>query len=152
MDTAKEIAASELFNGLGSDDVAAFAGIAHEVSYQPEDKVYAAGDAGDAMYVIAAGTFAVRVLDDDGLEVDVAQLKTGTYFGEMEVIGGMNRTAAIVATDDARCYRFDAAELLALLKHKDHLAAHFYRKIARELIKRLRNTTRDMGFFKARAT
>ncbi|MEM6731011.1 MAG: cyclic nucleotide-binding domain-containing protein [Myxococcota bacterium] len=152
MDTAKELATSELFEGLEAEDIAAFANIAQEVRYQPEEQVFSPGSAGDALYVIAEGNFVVRVKDEDGEEVDVAALKPGTYFGEMEVIGGMNRAAAIVSVDDGRCYRFDASELLSMLKTKHHLAAHFYRQVARELIKRLRNTTRDMGYFKARAT
>ncbi|MEO1483583.1 MAG: cyclic nucleotide-binding domain-containing protein [Myxococcota bacterium] len=152
MDTAKELADSELFEGLGAEEIAAFANIAQEVRYEPEEQVFGPGSAGDALFVIAEGTFMVRVTDDEGEEVDVASLGNGTYFGEMEVIGGTNRTAAIVSAGDGRCYRFDASELLALLSAKPPLAAHFYRQVARELVKRLRHTTRDMGFFKARAT
>jgi CRP-like cAMP-binding protein len=114
--------------------------------------VYESGSAGDSMYVIVEGSFAVRVTHEDGEEVDVASLKPGTYFGEMEVVGAINRTAAIVSEEDGRCYRFDAAQLLSLLKRNDKLAAHFYREVSKGLIQRLKNTTRDMGYFKARAT
>ena len=54
--------------------------------------------------------------------------------------------------EDSRCYRFDASKVLELLKRNDTVAAHFYRQVCRELIRRLRSTTRDMGYFKARAT
>ncbi|MEZ4273259.1 MAG: cyclic nucleotide-binding domain-containing protein [Myxococcota bacterium] len=106
----------------------------------------------DSLFVIVTGNFVVRVVDDQDDEVDVAVLKPGSYFGEMEVIGGFNRTAAVVSQDDGRCYRFDASGLLALLKQRESLAAHFYRQMSLGLIKRLKNTTRDMGYFKARAT
>ena len=152
METAKELGGMSLFNGLGPDDLAAFAGIAVEAKFGPEDMVYDAGNAGDSMFVIVEGKFAVRVTDEHDDQVDVASLKPGSYFGEMEVIGGMNRTAAIVSEEDGRCYRFDAAQLLALLKRNDHLAGHFYREVCKGLVKRLHNTTRDMGYFKARAT
>jgi CRP/FNR family transcriptional regulator, cyclic AMP receptor protein len=152
MDTAKELGATELFTGLEAADLAAIAGIAREVRFEPEQVVYAAGGPGDALFVIVEGNFAVRVTDDENHEVDVASLKPGSYFGEMEVVGGMNRTAAIVSEDVGRCYRFDAVALNNVLKTKTGLAAHFYRQVSRELIKRLRNTTRDMGYFKARAT
>ncbi|MEL6339184.1 MAG: cyclic nucleotide-binding domain-containing protein [Myxococcota bacterium] len=151
MDTAKELATSQLFEGLEAEDIAVFANIAQEARYEPQQEVFAPGSAGDALYVIVEGAFAVRMKNDDGEDVDVAQLKEGTYFGEMEVIGGMNRAASIVSVGDGRCYRFDASELLNMLKTKHHLAAHFYREVARELIKRLRTTTRDMGYFKSRA-
>lgn len=152
MNTAKELAGSELFDGLGVEEIASFAHIAQEVRFQPQEKVFGPGSAGDALYVIAEGEFVVRVLDDDREEVDVAKLESGTYFGEMEVIAGTSRNAAIVSLSDSRCYRFDANELLDLLRTRPALAAHFYRQVARELIRRLRNTTRDMGFFKSRAS
>ncbi len=151
MNTAKELGEIELFKGLNPDQLAQFAAIAREVKFGPEDQVYAADSAGDSMYVIVDGSFVVRVKDENSDEVDVATLKPGSYFGEMEVIGGMNRTAAVVSAGDGRCYRFEAQQLLDLLKRDAPLAAHFYRGVTRELIKRLRNTTRDMGYFKARA-
>lgn len=152
MNTAKELGDTELFRGLGADELAHFAAIAREVTFAPDEEVYATDSAGDSLYVIAAGNFIVRVRDENGEEVDVATLKPNSYFGEMEVIGGMNRTAAVVSEADGRCYRFEAGALLDLLKRKDVLAAHFYRQVSKELIKRLKNTTRDMGYFKARAS
>ncbi|MBN1960937.1 MAG: cyclic nucleotide-binding domain-containing protein [Deltaproteobacteria bacterium] len=151
MNTAMELAQTELFADLNSDQIASFAAIACENKFESGQVVYNSDAAGDALYVIIEGTFVVRVIDENGDEVDVTVLKKGSYFGEMEVIGGMNRTAAIVADSPGRCYRFEAASLLALLKRDNALAAHFYRKVARELVRRLRNTTRDMGYFKVRA-
>ncbi len=152
METAKELGESELFDGLEGDDLAAYAGIAQEAKFGPEDQVYEAGSAGDSLYVIVEGKYGVRIIDEHEEEVEVAVLKPGSYFGEMEVLGGMNRTAAVVSHDDGRCYRFDASALLGLLKRNEHLAANFYRVICKGLIKRLKDTTRDMGYFKARAT
>jgi CRP-like cAMP-binding protein len=151
MNTAMELAGTELFNGLVPEQVATFAAIAREAKLEPGQVVYETGAVGDSLFVIVQGNFVVRVKDDNGDEVDVATLKAGSYFGEMEVIGGSTRSAAVVSEGDGRCYRFDASELLALLKRDNALGAHFYRQVARELVKRLRNTTRDMGYFKARA-
>lgn len=151
MDTAKELGETHLFGGLGANDLEALAGIAGESTFGPDEVVYQAGSAGDSMYVIIEGSFAVRVIDENDEEVDIATLKAGSYFGEMEVVGGINRTAAIVSTQDGRCYRFDASELLSLLKNNDHIGGHFYREVCKGLIGRLKNTTRDMGYFKARA-
>lgn len=152
MNTAKELATTSLFADLASDDLALFAGLAREVQFSPEEKVYSAGTAGDSFFVIIAGRFRVQVTDENKDEVVVATLKAGSYFGEMEVIGGLNRTADVIAEQESRCYRFDSAAVLSTLKGNDHLAAHFYRHICRELIRRLQSTTRDMGYFKSRAT
>jgi hypothetical protein len=74
MNTARELATTQLFDGLAADDLAAFAGIAQEKSFEPEQVVYEAGSAGDSFYVIVDGSFRVRVADEHGEEVDVATL------------------------------------------------------------------------------
>lgn len=151
MNTAKELATTQLFEGVPADDLAAFAGIAQEKSFEPEHVVYEPGSAGDSFYVIVEGTFRVCVADENGEEVDVATLKPGSCFGEMEVIGAINRTAAVVSEGDGRCYRFDAMEVNDLLKRNAAVAAHFYRQVCLELIRRLKSTTRDVGYFRIRA-
>ncbi len=152
MDTVKALQTVALFKDLKeAEDLSAFAAIAIEERFTPEQVVYSAGSAGDSLYAIIEGDFVVRVADDEGDEVDVAVIKTGSYFGEMEVIGGFGRTAAVVSRGDGRCLRFDAADLKNLLQQNDRLAAHFYREVCGELIHRLKSTTRDMGYFKARA-
>ena len=151
MDVGLELAKIELFAGLPAEDLAAIVLIAQPVRFEPSQVIYRTGDAGDALYVIVEGTVTVRTHDENGDEVEVARLKAGSYFGEMEVIGGMTRTASIVAESDGRGYRLVGNALLDALGRSDRLAAHFYRQISRELVRRLRNTTRDMGYFKTRA-
>src|SRR5689334_18937468 len=106
MNTAKELGDTELFKGLTPEQLAQFAAIAREVKFGPEDAVDAAESPGDSMFVIVEGQFVVRVRDENNEDVDVVTLKPGSYFGEMEVIGGMSRTAAVVSEGDGRCYRF----------------------------------------------
>ncbi len=151
MDIARSLTASELFDGVRPEDLAALVGIAQRLAFAPEQTVYEPDSAGDSMYVIVEGVFVVRVRDEHGDEVDIVRLKPGSYFGEMELIGGMNRTAAVISEGDGVCIRLDAVALLDVLKRSDRLAAFFYRQVSRELVRRLRNTTRDMGYFKARA-
>ncbi len=151
MNTAKELAENSLFRDLDKDGLAAFAGIAQEVSFGPEEVVYEAATAGDSFFVIVEGQFRVQVIDEHNDEVTVATLKVGSAFGEMEVLGNMNRTAAVVSEADSRCYRFDASRTLELLKRNNNVAAIFYRQVCRELILRLKSTTRNMGYFKSRA-
>jgi CRP-like cAMP-binding protein len=152
METAKDLSETTLFNGLDNEQLSAIAGIATSAEFGPDEVVYESGSVGDSMYMIVKGAFTVRVVDENGEQVDVATLRTGSYFGEMEVIGGINRTASIVSAEESRCYRFDAAALLSLLKQNAPLAAQFYREVCKGLILRLKNTTRDMGYFKVRAT
>jgi CRP-like cAMP-binding protein len=66
----------------------------------PDEAVYRAGDPGDAMFIVASGTIAVRLQSPDGDALDVAALRTGALFGHLELFdGGLRSTDAIaVAT------------------------------------------------------
>ena len=136
MDVGAELAKTELFQGVRAEDLASIVLIAQAVKLEPAEVVYKVGDAGDSLYVIVEGTVVVRTQDENGEEIDVARLKAGSYFGEMEVIGGMNRTAAIVAETDGRAYRLAGNAFLEVLGRSDRLAAQVYRQISRELIRR----------------
>ena len=151
MDTATALTNSALFEGARPEDVAALVAIATRVRFGPQERVYEAGSVGDALYIIAEGLFTVLVQDEHGDEIEVARLKPGTSFGEMEVIGGMNRTATVMSETDGACIRLEAMALNDVLRRSDRLAAHFYRRVSEELVRRLRDTTRSMGYFKARA-
>src|SRR5690348_4297149 len=54
----------------------------------PDEAVYRAGDPGDAMFVVASGTIAVRLHSPDGDAVDMAAVRTGTLFGRLELFDG----------------------------------------------------------------
>lgn len=151
MDVGTELANSKLFEGLRAEDLAAIVAIAQPVQFTAMQTIFRAGEAGDCLYVIVEGTVVVKTQDDNGDEVDVAHLSSGSCFGEMEVVGGMTRAASIVAETDGRGYRFIGNALIDVLGRSDRLAAQIYRRLCVELIRRLRNSTRDMGYFKARA-
>lgn len=80
-----------------------------------------AGEPGDSLYIIRAGTVSVR-LGVDGLEKQVAALGEGEFFGEMSLLTGEPRRATVVAKTDAECYVIDRALFQQILQRNDHLA------------------------------
>jgi len=58
------------------------------------------GEFGDTFYVILKGQLSVRVFNDAGQLVEVAQLQAGSFFGELAMIGKGRRGATIVSVTD----------------------------------------------------
>lgn len=73
-----------------------------QLSFGRGERVVFQGDAGDAMYVILAGT-AIVTVDDPAhpqSEREVARLSRGEFFGEMALLTGEPRSASVTAVDD----------------------------------------------------
>src|SRR6266568_3035765 len=96
----------------------------------------AAGDQGDAMYLIESGRVRITISDDDQKEIVLAELAQGDSFGEMAIIDGKQRSADATVSEDAR---------LAVLSRENFLGfIHDNPKVALEMLSasfgRLRRT------------
>jgi CRP/FNR family transcriptional regulator, cyclic AMP receptor protein len=60
------------------------------------------GDAGGAMYLIEGGRVRIHLHDRDGVEVTLAELAAGDFFGEMSILDGKPRSATATVAEDAR--------------------------------------------------
>ncbi len=68
-------------------------GIAHE-HFEPGQEIFREGDLGDRIYIIASGRMEV-VRRHDKLEVTLAVLGPGEYFGEMALLNQTTRNATV---------------------------------------------------------
>lgn len=76
-------------------------------------RLFSAGDAGDALYLIESGRVRISIHDADGHELTLAELKRGDFFGEMALLDGKSRSADASVVEAAR---------FAVLSRKDFLA------------------------------
>ena len=77
--------------------------------------LFRAGDRSDEMYVVAAGAVYV-VVERNGEERIVDQLATGAMFGEIALLSGEVRTAAIRTAIKCTLIRLKRKQLLALME------------------------------------
>ncbi|MCA3254395.1 MAG: mechanosensitive ion channel family protein, partial [Alphaproteobacteria bacterium] len=104
----------ELFRRLSSSDVELLAGRLAERSFAPGAQIFAAGEAGESMFILAEGIVAVRV-SIDGRELEVASLGPGEFFGEMSLLTGEPRSATLAAATDVIAYEIGKADMAAVL-------------------------------------
>ena len=80
------------------------------------------GDPGSRFYIIKSGTIAVKVKGADGVEAEVAQLKPGSYFGEMSLLTGDPRTSTCTALEDCELLCLDRDTFGVLLSENPPVA------------------------------
>jgi len=82
-----------LFSSCTDDELSRIAGLSTTADVADGTEMFAQGDPGDDFYVIVDGTAEAQVDGDK-----VADLDAGSFFGEMALIDGGERTATVVAT------------------------------------------------------
>lgn len=118
----------EIFAQSDVDDLAAVAGLAKEQVFRKGERIYAEGDPGDALYVIAEGACEAR---RDG-EV-VLRMKSRESFGETSLFDGAPRINEVVATADTTVLVIDRRDFLDLLGDRPELLAGMFRVMSRQL-------------------
>jgi CRP/FNR family cyclic AMP-dependent transcriptional regulator len=82
-----------LFSSCTDDELSRIAGLFTTAEVAGDTELFAQGDDGDDFYVIVDGTAEAKVDGDT-----VAQLEVGSFFGEMALVDGGERTATVTAT------------------------------------------------------
>ena len=139
MDRIELLQTIPLFESLERDDLNALAGRLREVSVEAGQTVFAQGDEGDAMYVIQTG--AVDIVTGAGKQkVTVASLFKQQYFGELSLLDGAPRSAAVVANRATQLLALDRDDFVEFIKRRPDAAL----SIMHEVGERIRATNELM--------
>ena len=99
------------------------------------ERLFAQGDAGDALYLLGRGSISVV---DRAREQRFVSFSPGMCFGETAVLDGGGRTADAVADIESTVYALSAAALASMRQADAAIAAQIYCNLAQHLSERLR--------------
>ena len=134
--TIERIRSVPLFSDFGDKELQRVAAIAKEVEF-PAGKVIAKqGESGVGFHMITDGEATVSV---DGVEH--AKLGPGSYFGEISLIDGGQRSATVSAATDLKTVSLTSWDFNVLMDQFPELA----RKLLIELCRRLRRVEESIS-------
>jgi CRP-like cAMP-binding protein len=132
-----------LCSGLNLDEIGEIA--SHMILFEADsgDVVCRQGDPGDFLYVVCHG--AIDVLrEKDGASKVIADIRPGNLLGEIAFIDGSNRSATAVAKTTVTLLQMSQRDFLDLMRLNPLLWGSLNLRIAREVCKRLRQTSKIM--------
>ncbi len=129
------------FATLGDADCDAVISVLRARQGLPGDVLFAQGDLGDTLMVIAEGTLLARVRRPSGLEVELARFGPGDIVGELAVVDAQPRSATLVAAERTVVYELSRDGLARLAREAPVAATTLLRSIAATAVRRLRWTT-----------
>lgn len=95
--------------------------------------LFCQGDPGDCMYLVLSGRLSVRLVADDGVETQLAELGPGMPVGEIALLTGQPRTASVYAAEDAQLLRCSRVSYERLARQHPKELAGFTQTVARRL-------------------
>jgi CPA1 family monovalent cation:H+ antiporter len=110
LDTEKLIANFEMFRGLAPNEIKDLARRFRPRLLVPDEVIMRKGDRGNEMFLLSSGAVEV-VLPDRRV-----RLGSGTFFGEMALLGERRRAADVIALGYCRTLVLSAAELQRFLR------------------------------------
>ncbi|CAN5185155.1 hypothetical protein BH11PSE4_BH11PSE4_38680 [soil metagenome] len=135
----------DFLNAVSADDMRELVDVMTLREFTRGDTLCREGDAGDRMWLILKGSISVMLRTDGHHDRRrIAGLGRGTTVGEMSLVESASRSATIVADDDVVCYELPRDGFDLILKRNPLLATKLLGNLARELTRRLRQTSQDL--------
>jgi CRP-like cAMP-binding protein len=123
-----------IFTDLEYEYLAKIARIGTYQSYNKDSVILSENEDGSGLFILAKGKVKVSRFAD-GREVILAILHESDIFGEMSILDGHSRSAAVIAIEDSEIFLLKRADFLKLL----HIRRDVMIALLSELAKRLRS-------------
>ena len=131
------------FKSFDGNDLEAMGSVGEEKTVKKEELVFDEDSKGDSMYVLKSG--AVKIIKKvKNQENTIAVLNPGEFFGEMALLDGLPRSAAVRATNDCELFMINLDGYQKLRREKPHTALKLMDIIIKVLSNRLRQANKNL--------
>jgi CRP/FNR family cyclic AMP-dependent transcriptional regulator len=134
---AELLGAADLFRTLAAEDLAACAASFREARFGKGEMLFARGDPGTHLYVIAEGQVRLAIATDEGRELSFQVAGSGALFGEIAVFDGWPRSAEATALTPATAYLLSRVDFQRLRSTRPAISE----AVVSFLCQRLRNVS-----------
>jgi len=144
MDIVKILQQVPLFSGLDTQSLSSLRPLFEKETFLAKTKVLREGEFGDSMFIIVNGRVSVTKFNDEGKEIFITKLSSGSYFGEVALIDNRPRSANINADNETNVLRLKKSAFEKLLVQDKTFAINFYRNCLNETLERMRETATNL--------
>ena len=126
-----------LFSSLTPRELKIVDSLLHQRQFLAGEVVFDEGEEGQALYILLSGVVTVsRTLD--GVKEVVAELSSGSFFGDLALLDNTPRSGQIRAKEASEMAVFFRADFLALMEIDARIGYKISLQLARNLAQRLR--------------
>jgi CRP-like cAMP-binding protein len=111
-----------LFGSLDEAERHTIAEEMREVSFDPNQVIFARGDTGREIYLVVSGRVRISVLTAEGRELSFAHAEPGSIFGEIAMLDGGPRSADATAVGKVSALSLSKPAFKRLMETEPHVA------------------------------
>ncbi len=128
-----------LLNNLSEQDLSRIIALGRGFTHKAHSNIVIEGELSSGLYLIMEGVLGVfKTNTVTGDVYDVAQLRRGSFFGEMSLIDEAPRSATVKALTDCVLFYISKEAFSSFLDSSSQLKVSFYENCIRDLSARLR--------------
>lgn len=142
-DLRKSIEHIPIFNFLNKNELNELLEITHNRTYVPGEYIFLQGDVGIGLYLIRDGEVEIKRKFNDKLELTLASLGKGDFFGELALIDNERRSASAIAKTNCRISVLFKPDLDEFIDKYPKRGIKILQGISLVLAERLRNINED---------
>lgn len=129
----KDLKNVSLFSELNAAELTLIKAHCKEVSFPKDSFILREHDSGGDLYILLSGTAGIILASRDGKEFLLDEIKKGDFFGELSLLDGKRRSAAVVAQSDVRLLILKRESFLKVMAKKTGIAVKLLSVTARRL-------------------
>jgi cAMP-dependent protein kinase regulator len=136
-DQLKELQASALFAAFETNTLQEILTSTTLRSYDKGGIIVTEGEPGSSLFLIVSGTVEVFTKGEQGEHIQLAELETGDFFGEVSMLTGKPRTATIIAKNQVIAIELDKGSVDRIATQHPEVRStleEFYERRAHETV------------------
>jgi uncharacterized membrane protein len=133
MDAAPLLRSIPLFEDMAEDDLSALSAALDVRRFRAGSMIFNAGDAGEAMYIVASGDVNIHLPGEDSRRISLKDLAHGEHFGELALFDDGPRSASALATTDTELLELKRETLAGYLETRPRAAMALLRTMSEHL-------------------
>lgn len=106
---------SPIFSQVNTDDLRFVAQALEEEQYFAGQRVFDIGEQGDHMYIVLSGRVGISIDPNPASAAFIAEIGPGDYFGKMNLVDDLSRSATIHVLEDSRFLVLEKTRLRGLI-------------------------------------
>jgi len=104
------------------------------------EKLFNEGDEGNELFIVKTGSIISSIKTSTGAQREIANFRSGDFFGEMSIFENAARSATCFSKEDSIVYSFHKTDFFKLLESRPDFAIRIIYKMLNITTQRLRNT------------
>ncbi|HEU5219720.1 MAG TPA: Crp/Fnr family transcriptional regulator [Gemmatimonadales bacterium] len=133
LDALDVIRTVPLFRQVPESELSALAQLVHERRAPRGGLILSQGDRGDTLFLIRSGQVKVSVVAEDGREVILSVLGSGSFFGELALLDDEPRSAHVIAMEDTTLLQLRREDFRNRLTLSPDLSVSLLRELSQRL-------------------